>query len=92
MLVHGEAGTLRIRIEGDFGQDDSRRLAEAARALGPVARLVVDFAGVHECRDASLALLASTLASLPGDVAVSGLTRHQARVLRYLGVKDVERA
>lgn len=89
MVIHAKEGTLRVRLESEFGLDQSRRLMETLEAFGPVSRLIVDFSGIQESRDASLALLARTLASIPGELALSGVTLHQARVLRYLGVDRV---
>ena len=47
--------------------------------------LVLDFGAAHQCQDSGLAAIAGELGGR-SRVMVHGLSRHQEKLLRYLGV------
>ncbi len=58
--------------------------------LPPDACVVLDLSHAWEVADLALAVLADALATPPHPrVLVRGLTQHQERMLRYLGVEDL---
>jgi anti-anti-sigma regulatory factor len=89
-VTRGSQGEVVIRIDGRFDAKDASRLSGWLVEVPRDDALVLDFTQVRECEDFGLAQLASDLASR-GHLLVRGLTRHQERMLRYLGV-DLERA
>jgi anti-anti-sigma regulatory factor len=83
-LLVGSA--LLVRFEGVLDLASSRRLARLVASLRGTEKVVVDLAGARVTQDAALAALAPALAPRPARrVVVCGLSRHQERVLRYLG-------
>jgi hypothetical protein len=88
MRIEARRDTIEVRVGAKFDALDVRKVEEALAALGPFARLTIDFGLVRECDDAALALLATTLGSMHGgEVALSGLSQHQSRLLAYLGLQ-----
>lgn len=87
MQIDAVRDALRVRIGPRFGATEVARLEEAVAALGPFSSLTIDFTAVRQSEDAALARLAGALACFErGEVALRGLTRHQSRLLTYLGV------
>lgn len=87
MQIDAVRDALRVRIGPRFDAVEVARLEEAVAALGPFSRLSIDFTAVRQSDDAALARLARSLTSFErGEVALRGLTRHQFRLLTYLGV------
>jgi anti-anti-sigma regulatory factor len=88
MRIEARRDTIEVRVGAKFDAMDVQKVEEALAALGPFARLTIDFGLVRDCDDAALALLASTLGALHGgEVALSGLSQHQWRLLSYLGLQ-----
>ncbi len=84
-VMRGAQGEVVIRIGGTF---DARAASRLAGWLVEVPRddaLVLDFTQVRACEDFGLASVAEDLHAR-GQLVVRGLTRHQERMLRYLGV------
>ncbi len=92
MQIEAENGTLILKKVGSaFTVGDAERMAEMLESLAPFSDLVLDFTGVRECHDAAFLALVKMLQRLV-DVAVvvRGLTHHEARLLKYLGLRATE--
>jgi hypothetical protein len=89
-VTRGASGEIVIRIDGTFDAKDATRLAGWLVEIPQEDALVLDFTQVRACEDFGLARLADDLAARD-HVQVRGLTRHQGRMLKYLGV-DVDKA
>ncbi|HEY6001625.1 MAG TPA: STAS domain-containing protein [Anaeromyxobacter sp.] len=89
-VTRGTNGEIVIRIDGTFDAKDASRLAGWLVEVSHDDALVLDFTQVRACEDFGLARLAPDLATRDR-IQVRGLTRHQERMLRYLGV-DVDKA
>lgn len=88
MVVIAESATTLVRLHGRFDSPRAHSIAELLSVLGPLQRVVVDFANVREVDDAAVANLARALGASPGSrVTFRGLSRHLRRLLRYLGVE-----
>jgi hypothetical protein len=85
-VTKGENGEVVIRIDGTFDAKAASRLAGWLVEVPRDGSLVLDFTQVRACEDFELATLATDLASRD-HLLVRGLTRHQERMLRYLGVQ-----
>jgi anti-anti-sigma regulatory factor len=79
-------GEIQIRIRGAFDAKAAARLAGRLVEIPLDGVLVLDFTQVRVCEDFGLASLAEDL-SARVRLIVRGLTRHQERMLRYLGVR-----
>jgi hypothetical protein len=84
-VTKGDNGEVVIRIDGTFDAKAASRLAGWLVEVPRDGSLVLDFTQVRICEDFGLAALADDLASRD-HLHVRGLTRHQERMLRYLGV------
>jgi hypothetical protein len=89
-VTRGANGEIVIRIDGTFDAKDASRLAGWLVEVPQEDALVLDFTQVRACEDFGLARLAGDLATRD-HLQVRGLTRHQERMLKYLGV-DVDKA
>lgn len=89
-VTRGANGEIVIRIDGTFDAKDASRLAGWLVEVPRDDALVLDFTQVRACEDFGLARLAGDLAARER-IQVRGLTRHQERMLKYLGV-DVDKA
>jgi hypothetical protein len=94
MQIHAAPGKLTIHFGPRFDAPDAARAADALSAFRPLSALTLDFTDVREFHDAALAPLAAALGAAGGaggaggaDVILRGLTRHQTRMLSYLGVR-----
>jgi hypothetical protein len=88
-VKQGANGEVVIRVQGTFGAMDATRLAGWLVEVPRNDALVLDFTQASACEDFGLASVAGELGAR-NHLVVLGLTRHQQRMLRYLGV-DVER-
>jgi anti-anti-sigma regulatory factor len=87
MQIDTVRDTLRVRVGPKFEAVDVEIIRNSVAALGPLLRLAIDFADVHQCDDAALAQLARMVTSYrKKDVTVRGLTMHQSQLLVCLGV------
>ena len=76
-----------IRIDGVFDIDAARHVQAAIAEAMPGHRLDLDLTHVREFHDFPVAMLAESLSTASRvRVVVRGLTQHQRRLLRYLGV------
>jgi hypothetical protein len=85
-VTRGTRGEVIIRIDGTFDAKAASRLSGWLAEVPAGGPLVIDFREVRECQDFGLARVAADLASRE-QLVVRGLTRHQERMLRYLGVE-----
>lgn len=92
MHVEAQNGTVILRQLGrTFAERDAERMAEMLQSLAPFSQLVLDFSGVRECKAAAFLPLVKVLQQLVGvAVVLRGLTRHEARLLAYLGLQATE--
>lgn len=88
-VTRGPRGEVVIRIDGVFDTEAARRLSAWMREVPAQEQVVVEFAG-RDCLDLGLAAVATELAARERLVLL-GLSRHQERLLGYLGV-DLGRA
>lgn len=84
-VTHGAHGEVVIHLDGNLDAGAAGRLAGWLVEVPTHQPLVLDFARVRICEESGLATVARHLAARER-VAVRGLTRHQERVLRYLGM------
>lgn len=83
-VTRGPRGEVVIRIDGVFDTEAAQRLSAWLREVPAQEQLVLEFAG-RDCLDLGLAAVAGDLAAR-AQLEVHGLSRHQARLLGYLGV------
>ncbi len=91
MHIEAEHGTVLAKLGRRFTGKDADRLCQSLQSLAPFTELVVDFTEVRELHDAAFLSLSKALAALVQvKVVLRGLTLHQVRVLKYLGVPPAE--
>jgi anti-anti-sigma regulatory factor len=76
-----------IRLEGVFDGIAARRLEALLARAAPQVRFEIDLTQVREFHDFGVAVLANALTRTRAHVVLSGLRRHQVRLLRYFGVE-----
>ncbi len=76
-----------VHVEGIFDAAAARRVRDALATAGPGDALAIDLTHVRELHDVGVAMLAEALRATLARVAVMGLTQHQRRMLRYLGIE-----
>jgi hypothetical protein len=84
-------GETILTLHGSFDPSDALELHGVLSGLDPTRPATIDFHRVQLFHDAAVAALARELAEAPR-VAVTGLSEHHVRLLRYFGVRDVERS
>ena len=91
MHIEAEHGTVLLKLGRHFTVQDADRLRQAVESFVPFSQLTIDFTEVRELHDAAFLSLSKTLAALVDvKVVLRGLTIHQVRVLRYLGMPAAE--
>lgn len=85
-VTRGSRGEVLIRIGGAFDAQAANRLSGWLCEVPADDPLVLDFSGVRECQNLGLAAVAADLARRE-HLSITGLTRHQERMLRYFGVE-----
>ena len=83
-VTRGAGEEVVIRVEGIFDAEAARRLSAQLQELPTRAPVVVEFG--RDCLDLGLAEVASAFAGRES-LVVRGLSRHQHKLLRYLGVE-----
>jgi STAS domain len=77
-----------VHVEGVVDAIVARQLGVMVAQCRPGSRLVLDFSHARAVPDTGLALLARALVKSPErNIALRGLSHHQERLLRYLGVE-----
>jgi hypothetical protein len=88
--VDGERFDEVFSITGAFDPIAASRLRARLAEVPPDTCVVLDFSRAREVADLALAVLAAALATTRHPrVLLRGLTQHQERMLRYLGVDHV---
>jgi hypothetical protein len=91
MRVHATPGAVVIRFGKRFSAPEAERVSETVLALAPVSSITLDFTDTRELQDATILPLASLVVKLQVDrVQLLGLTRHQVRLFRYLGLDPAD--
>jgi hypothetical protein len=85
-VTRGARGEMTIRIDASLCSSEAYRLAAWLREVPVEEPLVLDFMAARHCEDCGLATLAGALKGRTR-VTVRGLSRHQEKLLRYLGVE-----
>ncbi len=88
-VTHGPRGEVVIRIDGPFDAKAADRLAGWLREIPAHEPLVLEFGG-RDFLELGLAVVAADLAAR-ASLVVRGLSRHQEKLLAYLGV-ELDRA
>jgi hypothetical protein len=84
-VTRGPRGEVVIRIAEKFDRTAADRLSGWLREIPVQEPLVVEFGG-RDCLDLGLAAVASEFAARE-QLVLRGLSLHQQRLLRYLGVE-----
>lgn len=92
MQMEAEDGTVILKKIGTtLTLDDAHLMSKLLDTLAPFSQLVLDFTTVRECDDAAFLRLATAIQHLAGvAVVLRGLTRHEARLLKYIGLHATE--
>jgi len=85
-VARGGPHEVVIRVSGSLDDGAGAQLARFVGGLQACDRLVVDFSGSLQVRDADLGAIARPRAGR-ASVRVRGLCRHHLRLLRYCGVR-----
>lgn len=85
-VTRGARGEVVIHVAGTLDPQAVSRLTGWLGEVPAGARVIVDFSGAKDLQDRGLAAIAGPLS---GHVAIEvfGLSQHQRRLLRYLGVE-----
>lgn len=84
-VKRGSRGEIVIHVDGTFDPQAALRLSGWLGEVPVGAELTLDFSRASELQDLGLAAMAGPLVG-HGPLHVLGLTYHQRRLLRYLGV------
>ena len=84
-VTRGAGGEIVIRIDGTFDPQAALRLSGRLGEVPAGAELILDFSRARELQDRGLAAMAGPLAGRH-PLHVLGLSQHQRRLLRYLGL------
>jgi hypothetical protein len=84
-VTRGTRGEIVIRIDGTFDPQAALRLSGRLDEVPVGSEVILDFSRARELQDLGLAAVAGPLAG-HGPLHVFGLSHHQRRLLRYLGV------
>ncbi len=85
-------GALTLRLGSSFAPEDALRIHELVERAAPGTPVEIDFRCVRECHDFALSLLARDILGSRARVAVHGMSKHQQRLLGYLGVPSARAA
>jgi anti-anti-sigma regulatory factor len=85
-VVDTDRGALELRVGPFFGSEEVGVLHHALEQAEPGTRVEVDFHDVRDFDPAALGLLAQEIRAGRSRIGLHGVSRHLARVLRYLGV------
>lgn len=79
-------GPLVLEMAGTFDVPAARQLARALASADRGREVLIDLTRVREFHDFGLLVLAQALQGRSDPATVRGLTRHQLRLLGYLGL------
>jgi hypothetical protein len=80
------AAEVFVRLARSFSELEARVLHDVVERAPPGTVVDVDFRAVRECHDVALLRLSQDIANGRARFALHGLSHHQQRLLRYLGV------
>lgn len=87
MRVHVTPGAVVVRFGKRFAVTEAERVAETLSTFAAVADITLDFSEVRQFEEAAFGPVARALtAKDDARLSVRGLSRHQLRMLEYLGV------
>jgi len=81
------AEELVLAVDGRFDLPAVFRMCQRIAGAGPAQSLVVDFSKAAAVLDDALATFADRAPRLRSHLRLRGLSRHQHRLLAYLGVR-----
>lgn len=84
-VTRGARGEIVIRVDGTFDPQAALRVSGWLGEVPSGAEVILDFSRASELQDLGLAALAGPLVD-HAPLHVLGLSYHQRRLLRYLGV------
>jgi hypothetical protein len=86
MKIESSSGRLEARVGRACAPEDIDALQQAIDAAGPLSQVRIDFSSLQRCEYPALMRLADVLSAVDNcEIALTGITAHQARILRYLG-------
>lgn len=77
---------LVVRVDGLLDLEHAQDVVRRLRSAPSGAEIVIEFAPSAQCGLVPLSLVAEAIASHESQVSVRGLSQHDVRILRYLGV------
>lgn len=80
--------SLNVRVSAAFLLEDALQLDAAVAGAPPGTEVDVEFRQVREYQGPALARLADVLRAGRAHLALHGISRHEARLLGYLGAPD----
>lgn len=83
----GEAATLVLQFGEEFGSDEARKAVDRLEEAETVGAVELDFTRCRHVDVGAMTLVALAASRLGGSVRARGLTRHDHRILEYLGVR-----
>ncbi len=87
MHVEAQGRTVVLKVEDTFATPDMEVVFQILGPFAPFSDLIVDFSDAYEFPDSSFPSLFKVIEQLAGvRVALRGLTAHQSRLLKYLGL------
>jgi len=82
-----------LRFDHDFDVRTARRIETILLAAASDASICLDLRGVRHVQDAAVGVVADALRQRRAlRVEIRGLSQHQIRLLRYMGLESVARA
>ena len=82
--MNGPALTLRFSFEGAFRPEDATRAADQLEGTMPGALVCLDFTQCSQIDAGGVARVAEAIAKAHGVLRLTGLSRHDLRILHYL--------
>lgn len=87
MHVEAHHGSVVLNVGEHFTTPDLECVVQILGPFAPFSHLIVDFTDAHEFPDLSFPPFFEAIRRISGNhVAFRGLTAHQLRLLRYLGL------
>lgn len=83
----GEAARLVLEFGEEFGSDEARVAVARLEEAEAVGAVELDFTRCRHVDVGAMTLVALAASRLGGKVCARGLTRHDHRILEYLGVR-----
>ncbi len=80
-----------LALNGSFGPAEEERLQAMLRTFDPERPITIDFREVRLFHDLAVARLARDIGELNRHVSLVGLSEHHHRLLRYIGLRSLQR-